>query len=339
MPRPKNRKPKSARGQARAGKPRPFLLEYARLDVFTDTPFAGNPLAVFAHTEKPLSTAAMQTIAAELNLSESVFFVPPSIAGAHTALRIFTPAAELPFAGHPCVGAAFVFAADRAEYAPVFETKAGLVEVRVSTHPPRAEVKAPLVPSLVRALTAPEALALATSMGLGEDDLAPLAAGVYACGPSFAVLPLRAGALARAVVPQGGEIEAAAGKGVGLYAVAPETESVGSPDNAPAGSPDDAPENAPETGDVRGAAWRARMFAPHHGIVEDPATGSAACAFAAWHRQAGFEATEIRIRQGVEMGRASVIDLTLDPDGAVRLGGTAVSVGRGCIDATSLLRD
>ena len=116
---------------------------YAVLDVFTDTPFQGNPLAVVLDGEG-LDTAAMQKIAGEFNLSETVFVFPPEEAGNNAALRIFTPSAELPFAGHPTVGTA-VLLAKRAlgevelptDMAVALEEKVGLVKTGVVVHPGR----------------------------------------------------------------------------------------------------------------------------------------------------------------------------------------------------------
>uniref|UniRef100_UPI0028B0D18A PhzF family phenazine biosynthesis protein n=1 Tax=Pseudonocardia pini TaxID=2758030 RepID=UPI0028B0D18A len=110
-----------------------MALHFDVVDVFTDRPYAGNPLAVVRAEEHELSTGAMQRIADEFHLSETVFTLPPSSPGADYRVRIFTPAVELPFAGHPSVGAAWVLARDGAirHGEVVQECGAGLLPVRV----------------------------------------------------------------------------------------------------------------------------------------------------------------------------------------------------------------
>ena len=169
-------------------------LRYDVVDVFTDRPYAGNPLAV-VHGGAELTAAQMQAIAAEFGLSETAFPLPPTAPGADYRLRIFTPARELPFAGHPSVGAAWVLARDRVigTGEVVQECGAGLLPVTVDEH--GAQV-AGGPPELGPDLDGP---ALAAAVGLAAADLDPaVPAGVAAAGVPFAFLPVRPDAVARA---------------------------------------------------------------------------------------------------------------------------------------------
>jgi len=257
-------------------------LRYDVVDVFTDIPFAGNPLAV-VHGGADLATGQMQAIAAEFGLSETAFPLPPTAAGADYRLRIFTPSRELPFAGHPSVGAAWVLAqAGLIGHGDVVqECGAGLLPVQVDAHGAQVTGGAPAVgPEL-------DGAALAAAVGLRAEDVeTEVRAGVAAAGVPYAILPLRPDAVARAVPDPAALRSLASDAGVpdlvGLAVVAYD----------------------------RGA-WRAhmRMFAPEVGVGEDPATGSAAVALAVFlvHRgvlaadgQSGFV-----VAQGAEIGRPS----------------------------------
>jgi trans-2,3-dihydro-3-hydroxyanthranilate isomerase len=218
-------------------------LRYDVVDVFTDRPFAGNPLAV-VHGAVELSTAAMQAIAAEFGLSETAFVLPPTVAAADYRLRIFTPRTELVFAGHPSVGSAWVLAQAGliAAGSVVQECAAGLIGVQVDEAGAQVEGGVPVVgPRL-------DGAALAAAVGLVPGELDPeLAAGVAAAGAPFAFLPVFAPAVARAA-PDPVRMRAVVPDPLGLTVLA-----------------------------FDGGARRAhvRMFRPGSGAGEDPATGSA----------------------------------------------------------------
>jgi trans-2,3-dihydro-3-hydroxyanthranilate isomerase len=270
-------------------------LNYDVVDVFTDRAYAGNPLAV-VHGAQDLGTTQMQAIATEFGLSETAFPLPPTTPDATYRLRIFTPVRELPFAGHPSVGAAWVLA--RAGLIPVGdvvqECGAGLLPVHVDADGARI-VGGPAVvgPDL-------DAAVLAAAVGLGAHDVDPdLRAGVASAGVPFAFLPVRAEAVARAV-PDAAAVRAATGSWTGLALVA-----------------------------VDGERAHLRMFAPQLGVEEDPATGSAAAALGVFLAARGAlpdGQSAVRIEQGAEIGRPSLLELAVDVDGgaAVR---TAVRGG------------
>ena len=292
------------------------MLAFYTLDVFTDTPFAGNPLAVVLDADG-LSTAQMQRLASEFNLSETVFVQKATQTGADVRVRIFTPATELPFAGHPTIGTACLLA-ELGALPPqaariVLQENVGLVPVRLQ----RAG-DAPWFGQLTAA-KAPETRALdfdaaALPGVLGVDAEAITAVRLASCGNPFALVTLR-----QPEVLQGIDFDASAARrllahswGHALYVVATGYEG----------------------------EWRARMFAPDLGVSEDPATGSAAVAFAgamALDALARGEQGELAwtIHQGVEMGRPSLLQASARiADGAVaavRVGGHAVRVSEGRI--------
>ena len=295
-------------------------LRFRTCDVFTEDRYSGNPLAVVMEADG-LSDAVMQTIAGEFNLSETIFVQTPDDA-AHTAkVRIFTPAGELPFAGHPTVGCAIMLAEDAAgdgdfETRVILEEVAGLVPVDVQRIGGRvtATLTAPITPFMV-AEPVPEADA-AAALGLDEADIgmAGHCPGVAEGGPRFVFVPIRSlDALARAV-PNGGAfaalVERCGTDSLYLYATGPD-----------------------------GVDYQARMFAPRGGIPEDPATGSASACLAAHLDACGLledGTTDLVLHQGIEMGRASRIALGIDRnDGAltaVRVGGSAVRMSEGRLE-------
>lgn len=282
-------------------------------DVFTDRPFGGNPLAVFPDGSG-LSAGTMQAVARELNLSETTFVLPPETPEGTRRVRIFTPAAELPFAGHPTLGTAFVLAAtgEVALTGPttaiVLELGAGPVPVRIEAVdgvPRRCELTTASPP--MRGPAPPATPELASCLGIGSGDVAG-AAVTASCGVPFLFVPVRSReALARA------RIDTAAWQRhlAGSWASSPfvYTRDTGEPDV-----------------DVR-----ARTFAPELGVEEDPATGSAVAALAGVLADTGPGAPERQrwtVVQGVEMGRPSRLDLEAD----VSAGGiTAVRVGGGAV--------
>ncbi len=288
------------------------------LDVFTDAPLAGNPLAVVLDCEG-LDEAAMQRIAREFNLSETVFVFEPRNPINTAAIRIFTPGRELPFAGHPTVGTAVLLAHLRApdllgaqDLRIVLEEKIGEV-VCVARHRRDAAMAANFtVPRLPeRAGEAPSSEALAQGLGLEGADIGFGAhvPCVYGVGAPHVFTPVASlEAMARAN-PRKTAWGADGGPSVFLYG--PETARPGS-------------------------QYHARMFAGGWGIVEDPATGSAAAAFAAvvmaFDRPADGEHMLV-IEQGFEMGRPSLISLGLEVEGGAltgaTIGGAAVIVSEG----------
>ena len=275
---------------------------YHVLDVFTDTPLCGNPLAVVLDADD-LPDARMQAIAREFNLSETVFVLRPRDDANTARLRIFTPAAELPFAGHPTVGSAVLLAQLRAgdllattDVAVALEQKIGLVtcDVRgagvVSTATfPLPQMPAALAHDLAPATVA-EALGLAVD-DIGFEDHRP---SVFTAGVPFCFVPLAdARAIARAT-PAATFASAFAAAG--------------------------APKAFIYTRDTVGMAhdFQARMFGSGLGVAEDPATGSAAAAFAGV--LARFEGLpdglhRIAIEQGYQMKRPSLITLIVDMAG------------------------
>jgi trans-2,3-dihydro-3-hydroxyanthranilate isomerase len=275
-------------------------FRYVVADVFTDTPLEGNPVAVFTDG-RGLSDEEMQRLGRELNLSESVF-VLPSEADAHARIRIFTPSAELPFAGHPTLGSAFVLAAPL--QAPVLrlETGMGIVPVALEREQDRivfGRMEQPL--PTWEGFENEEGLFAALGIAGSE-----LPVEVYENGPRFVYVALGSENDVAALRPDFNALLDLPGGLVGVDCFA--------------GS---------------GARWKSRMFAPGAGVVEDPATGSAAGPLAvhlARHGRIGF-GDEIEISQGAEIGRPSTLyaraDGSADELERVEVGGSAVIVARG----------
>ncbi|MBF0394523.1 MAG: PhzF family phenazine biosynthesis protein, partial [Alphaproteobacteria bacterium] len=290
------------------------ILDFVTADVFTTRRFGGNPLAVFPRAPASLNDADMQAIAREMNLSETVFVFPAKSGDARARrVRIFTPAAELPFAGHPTVGAAAMLvalgeiAADsdgRAEL--VLEEGVGPVPVAVEHRSDRlwARLTCPKPPAELGVAVPPRGV-VAAFLGLDEADLDDGAAiEAWSSGPAFTMVPLASpAAVARALLDRALWKRAQGGN---LYLFA-------------------------ETAHDR---LHARMFAPVLGIDEDPATGSAAVALAGLLAKRLTDGPHrIDIAQGVEMGRPSHMELEFEVRGAtaisVSLGGAVVPVSEG----------
>jgi trans-2,3-dihydro-3-hydroxyanthranilate isomerase len=294
-------------------------LRFHTLDVFTDRTFGGNPLGVFPDAAH-LSTALMQRVAREMNLSESVFLGPPE-SGGTARVRIFTPGVEVPFAGHPTVGTA-IFLASRLDISPangsttlVLEENVGHVPVDVHFSTGR-----PLFARFTTALLpehrpSPVSRAdLAHMVGLTEDDLDPdLPVEMVSCGLPYHCIPLRSADAVRSAV-----LDMAAWKRLvadswahHVYLVSLDAEGV----------------------DVD---VRVRMFAPGSGVAEDPATGSAAAALGAYLSAVdGSESASLRwtVEQGLEIGRPSLLYVEAEREAGatavVRVGGSAVLVSEG----------
>lgn len=304
-------------------------LAYHILDVFTEQRFGGNPLAVVLDADG-LDTATMQVIAREFNLPETVF-VLKAANRMHTArVRIFTPGVELPFAGHPTVGAGILLA-DLRNPAPsndnagerdslvVLEEAIGVVRVGVrdrAGRPPFAEFDAPKLPVDAGAAAPTDHLAAALGLIPAEIGFENHRPSQFAAGNSFAFVPIASlEAMAKARVSSA-NWDAIFGKQgpMGAYLYCRQTVHASS-------------------------AFHARMFAPAMGIPEDPATGSAAVNFAGviQHFDTLPDGPHKRIiEQGLEMGRPSFIALSFTTEGGklanVRIGGHAVRVADGFLE-------
>jgi trans-2,3-dihydro-3-hydroxyanthranilate isomerase len=294
-------------------------LQFQTVDVFTGKQFAGNPLAVVLNAEG-LSTGQMQAIAAEFNLAETTFVLPPKDP-AHTAeVRIFTPRYEMPFAGHPNVGTAFVLARAGARYGRavsadgvVFEEKAGLVPIEIQRDG-AAVVGARLAspqPLLVGAEVAGELVASACGISPADIETANHRPCIASCGAPFILAELKSRAALAAATARSdvflNEVSQQPATSILIYTQV-------------------------DDGDID---IRARMFAPHHGIAEDPATGSANVALigllAKLRPEANLSLSKT-IAQGVEMGRPSMLKATAEKhDGVV----TATFIGGRCVPVMS----
>jgi trans-2,3-dihydro-3-hydroxyanthranilate isomerase len=275
----------------------PTTLRYVVADVFTDVPLAGNQLAVFTDG-RGVDDETMQKLARELNLSETVFVLPPE-AGGHARIRIFTPATELPFAGHPVLGSAFVLGAPLQLGEIRLETEAGVIPVTLEREGPRIVfgwMQQP-IPNWEPFAQAEELQEL-----LGVRSQLPVEA--YDLGPHHVFLELGSNAEVAALEPDFGALARLTQIGVNCFA----------------GS---------------GTSWKTRMFAPASGVAEDPATGSACGPLGihlARHGRIEF-GQEVEVSQGAEVRRPSTLYVRVDgsPDKIerVEVGGSAVLVARG----------
>lgn len=293
---------------------RPFYT----LDVFTDTALQGNPLAVVTEAEG-LDDARMQAIAREFNLSETVFVFAPRDPVNSARVRIFTPARELPFAGHPTVGAAALLAQLRApeilarqDLAVVLEEEVGLVSclARKVKGVLRASFTLPRLPERVGPAPAADIIAAALHLAAEDIGFGTHRPGVFSAGVPFTLVPVRSlDAAARAWPNLAVWSESFSTGGVFVYT--------------------DAAVRA-------GVHLHARMFAPDLGVTEDPATGAAVAALAGMLVQEGAYADgdhTLIVEQGIEMERPSFITLGLDIAGgrltSASIGGAAVIVAQG----------
>jgi trans-2,3-dihydro-3-hydroxyanthranilate isomerase len=295
-------------------------LSFATLDVFTDRRFAGNPLAVVLDADG-LDDARMQAIAREFGHPETVFVLRPE-AGGTARVRIFTPSVELPFAGHPTVGTALILAlkghGDAGKI--VLEERIGLVHCTVAPAGADGGHARFLLPELPKpAGTAAPSAAIAAAIGLGAEDIGfeTLSPMRWSAGNTFTFVPVRGlDAIRRCKPVESRWDEAFDGGGRSqAYVFCRETVEAAN-------------------------SFHARMFALRLGLTEDPATGSAAAAFAGLAAQAlslGDGEHPLTIEQGYEMGRPSVMELLLTlRDGklaAASVGGPAVVVTEGTIEA------
>jgi trans-2,3-dihydro-3-hydroxyanthranilate isomerase len=275
-------------------------FRYVIADVFTDEPLAGNPVAVFTDA-RDLSEVDMQAIAREMNLSETVFVLPAQADDADVRIRIFTPAVELPFAGHPTLGSAFVLGGPLQKIVIRLETGAGVVPVTLEREGPKI-VFGRMEQPVPRWESVDDPAAIFAALGVEASSLPVVR---YDLGPGHLYVALDSPEAVRGLTPDIGALAAATPDGVNCFA------------------------------HVEGNRWKTRMFAPNHGVNEDPATGSAAGPLAihlARHGRIPF-GEEIEISQGAEIGRPSTIFATVEGSGdridRVEVGGSAVLVARG----------
>jgi trans-2,3-dihydro-3-hydroxyanthranilate isomerase len=268
-------------------------FRYVVADVFTDVPLAGNQVAVFTDA-RAIPPEMLQPLAREMKLSETVFVYPPSAEG-NVRIRIFTPALELPFAGHPILGTAFVLAGPLQLPEIRLECDAGIVPVRLErdgsqiafgwmTQPPFAHEPYPDAGALLQLL--------------GVEAVSPVE--LYRQGPQHVVVEVASPDVVAALRPDFGALEALSQYGTACIA-------------------------------RDGDAWKARVFVPAHGVPEDAATGSAAGPIAlhlARHGRTEF-GQEIEIHQGVEIDRPSLLYANARSETEIEVGGTAVIVARG----------
>lgn len=298
---------------------------FLQVDVFTRRPFGGNQLAVFTDG-RGLSTEQMQDLAREMNFSETTFVLPPETPGGHKKVRIFTPAIEMPMAGHPTVGTAAALVQRGlvdlpADQALILELGIGPVKVEIE---PRF-ASAPFVwmnhrlPQFSQYERSRKAVASALGLEF-EDVRADLPLEVVSTGVPFLFVPLASLAAIRRARSEAAAL-ARLFEGMEPANVALFTQEVEPPG---AGYPP--------------ADFHARMYSPHlAGVVEDPATGSMAAPFGAYLAQHGVLINDpkvtFEIEQGLEMHRPSRITVEVCREGervtALRIGGDSVIVGEG----------
>ncbi|MGV3491238.1 MAG: PhzF family phenazine biosynthesis protein [Devosia sp.] len=290
-------------------------LNYILLDVFTTERLKGNPLAVVLKADGLLDDQ-MQAIAAEFNLSETVFIQKPEFERHAAAVRIFTPKVELPFAGHPTVGAAVVLAMQTRMSAVRIEEKVGVITCvmdQVDKEKGHARFALPKLPEEIGKPPAKAAIATALGLDLNEIGCGPYEPAVYSAGNPFYLIPIsNAEALKRIKLERRGWDE---NFPIGRGSVYVFTRT---------------PEEA-------GIDFAARMFAPGMGLGEDPATGSTAAALVGLlARHEGNGQHEFQLRQGYEMGRPSHISIQLRKDAGELthggIGGHAIVVGEGALN-------
>jgi trans-2,3-dihydro-3-hydroxyanthranilate isomerase len=294
-------------------------LHFVTVDVFTGTQFAGNPLGVVLNAEG-LSGGQMQAIAAEFNLAETTFVLPPKDPANTAEVRIFTPRYEMPFAGHPNVGTAFALALAGQSHGRaiegervVFEEKAGLVPISILKDGPTVTGARLASPQrlTIGADVSPELIASACSLSVDDVETRNHRPCIASCGAPFILAELKgreklAAATARSDVFLR-DVSRQPATSILIYAQVSESDL-----------------------DIR-----ARMFAPHHGIPEDPATGSANVALigllASLRPERDLQLSKT-IAQGVEMGRPSLLQAEAEKkDGVV----TATYIGGRCVPVMS----
>jgi trans-2,3-dihydro-3-hydroxyanthranilate isomerase len=289
-------------------------VQFQTVDVFTDRQFGGNPLAVIPDARR-LSDAQMQAIANEFNLAETTFVLPPSDSANTARVRIFTPRAEMPFAGHPNVGTAFVLARHDSVCGVrinrrnmIFEEIAGLVRVTIDTDDDLAAGAALAAPQRFQIVRDVDAgmIAQACSLDLSDIETRRHPPCLASCGAPFVIAEVRDRDALRRAQPRTDvfltNLPRDEATGIHLYV-----------------------EDAEE-----GADFQSRMFAPLHGVFEDPATGSANVALIGLLAHLRHESSlrlEAAIGQGVDLGRPSLMRAV-----AEKVAGAVIrtSIGGGC---------
>jgi trans-2,3-dihydro-3-hydroxyanthranilate isomerase len=299
-------------------------LRYHIVDVFTDRQFGGNPLAVYTDGEG-LATETMQTIAKEMNLSETTFVLPAEDAANDFRVRIFTPGSELPMAGHPTVGTTFILARERMIESPGdaapstvrLEEGVGPIPVEITWREGAADFIEMSQPLPTFGPVFGDKAAIAAALSLDPPDIdARLPCQVVSCGVPFLYVPLANLDAARRARPRLDLIERH------LHGFPPEVFVF-----------------TTET-EFQGSGVHSRMFAPGLGITEDPATGAASGPLGCYlvrHNVVGSDSQlDITSEQGVEMGRPSFLRIRVDHAGEritrVRVGGRCRYVGGGHLE-------
>jgi trans-2,3-dihydro-3-hydroxyanthranilate isomerase len=292
-------------------------LNYLLLDVFTSDPLKGNPLAVVLKADG-LVDNEMQAIAQEFNLSETVFLQKPLHERNSAGVRIFTPGVELPFAGHPTVGAAVVLGLQNRLSAVRLEEKVGLITAifeKLDKKSGVARFALPILPEEVG--KAPDKRAIAVNLGIEPEDIGcgVYQPAVYSAGVVFYLVPVRNANVLKRVSMQAASWSRTFPLGHNSVYVFTETP--------------EEPEND----------YAARMFSPGMGLGEDPGTGAAAAALIgllAKHSVFAEGQKDYQLRQGHEMGRPCSITVQVRKENDVLvhggIGGSAVIVGEGVLD-------
>jgi trans-2,3-dihydro-3-hydroxyanthranilate isomerase len=298
-------------------------LQFGTVDVFTSDQFSGNPLAVVLNAEG-LSTEQMQNIAAEFNLAETTFVLPPRDAAQTAEVRMFTPRAEMPFAGHPNIGTAFVLARAGTSYGRaivqdrvIFEEKAGLVPISLLKH--GTSIVGARLASPQRLVVGDEVPleAVASACGISANDIETKnhPPCIASCGVGFILAEVKSRTALASAMPHVDvfrrDIVNRGTTGILIYTQVDEHD----------------------------INIRARMFAPLKGIPEDPATGSANVALigllAKLRPEPDLQLAK-KIAQGVEMGRPSLLEAEAEKRGGIVtstfIGGRCVPVMQGSID-------
>lgn len=285
------------------------MSEFVIVDVFAEEPYGGNPLAVVLDAAS-LPADRMQAVAREFGFSETTFVCAPPERPGPCPVRIFTPAQEVPFAGHPTLGTAWVVRERTGATAPSVTLALGVGEVTVAFRREGARERAWMQPPAPELGAEVPRGAAARVLGLAEKDLArDLPAQTVGVGISFWLVPLAGlDALRRCEVDLGAfRSEVAASGAIGVLAFC-------------------------RGGYTPEHDLAARMFFEARGMREDPATGSAASCLAAWlsqHRVGGGPALDVCLAQGYEVARPSLLYLRADGPASIEVGGGVLPVARG----------
>lgn len=288
---------------------------YFLMDVFTNQPYSGNQLAIFPEASS-IPEELLPKIARELNLSETVYLYPKSDPKADFKMRIFTPASELPTAGHPTIGTSIFLARkvahqDSTTHQLILEQAIGNIPVDVeiiNNVPVKATMQQPL-PTFGEIYK--DRQLMAELIGLSEEDLLDYPVQQVSCGVPYVIIPVRSLHLIRKIgfrLDRFNELKPQLG-GAFVYAFTPSGTT--------------------ERGNVHG-----RMFAPEAGILEDPATGSANGPLGCYLTHYQILPSPYLSEQGFEMGRPSLLEIAIETNAsreitAVKVGGEAVFTGRG----------